>query len=64
MKRSELIAIEDNNKFIGLLSKAKMSHADKAVLVRQRWDYLYNKYRPDPAHVEARKDYGKRGGAA
>jgi len=62
MKKSELIQTEDYNTFAALTDECKLSDTDKALCIRARWNYLYDKYRPSREHIEARKRFNKREG--
>lgn len=62
MKRSEFIAIEDHAVFMDLLRRCTLSQQKKALAIQDRWAYLYNQYRPDASHVNAKRDYLKKGG--
>lgn len=55
----EAIRIEENDKFYEMLHKSKLSNDERVKLIRMRWNYLWNKYKPSDAHIQARRRYGK-----
>ena len=59
MKVNELIQVEDYEKFMNIIGRCKLTENDKVLIIRKRWDYLYQKYRPSEGHVRARREFGK-----
>ena len=59
MKRSEIISIVDPVEFGKLLVACKLPDREKAKIIRERWEILYQTYRPDEKHIAGLRDYHK-----
>lgn len=60
MTKSEMIHIEENDEFWRLIKLAKISADMKQEIIKDRFEYLWTKYKPSDEHIKARLNMSRR----